>query len=96
MEGGLNLEESVQVAARLEKAGIDYLHLYSGCYQAFKWVYPDHEGALLAEAQSSEAVLSIPVICSMIYDPHTAEKATQEGAIDIASLFRVSLNFCYT
>jgi len=88
VEGGLGLEDSVKVAARLEKAGIDYLHLSSGCYQALKWTFPDHEGAMIPEAQSFTAVLSIPVICPNIHDPRTAEKSIDEGLIDMASLSR--------
>ncbi len=88
VEGGLGLEDSVKVAARLEKAGIDYLHLSSGCYQALKWTFPDHEGAMIPEAQAFTAVLSIPVICPNIHDPRTAEKSIDEGLIDMASLSR--------
>ena len=44
VDGGLDLASSVQVAAGLEEAGIDYLHLSSGCYEAMKWIFPDHEG----------------------------------------------------
>ncbi len=91
VEGGLGLEESVQVAKRLEKEGIDYLHLSSGCYRAFKLSFPEQEGALLPEAQSFKAALSIPVICPNIHDPRTAEKALEEGAIDMASLSRALL-----
>ena len=88
VEGGLNLEESVEVAARLEKEGLDYIHLSSGCYQALEWIFPDREGALLPETQAFKAALGIPVICPNIHDPNTAEKALEEGAFDMASLSR--------
>jgi len=88
VEGGLGLEDSVKVAASLEKAGIDYLHLSSGCYEALKYTFPDHEGAMIPEARAFTAVLSIPVICPNIHDPRTAEKSIDEGLIDMASLSR--------
>jgi 2,4-dienoyl-CoA reductase-like NADH-dependent reductase (Old Yellow Enzyme family) len=88
VKGGLGLEDSVRAAARLEKAGIDYVHLSSGCYQALKWTFPDHEGAMIPEAQAFKAALNIPVICPNIHDPLTAEKSIAEGLIDMASLSR--------
>jgi 2,4-dienoyl-CoA reductase-like NADH-dependent reductase (Old Yellow Enzyme family) len=89
--GGLNREGSVEVARRLEEAGIDYLHLSSGCMQAAQWLFPDREGALLAEASSFKAALTIPVICPNIHDPETAEKALREQSADMASLCRALL-----
>ena len=86
--GGLSLKESVRAAKRLEKAGIDYLHLSSGCYQALNWTFPDHEGAMLPEAQAFKAALDVAVICPNIHDPLTAEKSLAEGLIDMASLSR--------
>jgi len=91
MEGGLSLEESVQAAVKLEKSGIDYLHLSSGCYRALKWTFPEHEGALIPEASAFKAALRIPVICPNIHDPRTAEKALAEGSFDVASLSRALL-----
>jgi 2,4-dienoyl-CoA reductase-like NADH-dependent reductase (Old Yellow Enzyme family) len=89
--GGLELDESVQVCQRLENAGIDYLHLSSGCYQAIKWTFPDHEGVMLPEARAVKVAVNIPVICPNIHDPETAEKSIDEGLIDMASLSRALL-----
>jgi len=91
VEGGLGLEDSVKVSESLEKAGIDYVHLSSGCYQALEWTFPDHEGALLEEALAFKKALQIPVICPNTHDPRTAEKALNEGMIDVASLCRALL-----
>lgn len=86
--GGLGLEDSVKTAAKLEKAGIDYVHLSSGCYGALQWIFPDHEGAMIPAAQAFKAALNIPVICPNIHDPITAEKSIAEGLVDMASLSR--------
>ena len=91
VEGGLELEDSVRAARRFEEAGLDYLHLSSGCYQALKWTFPEREGLMLTEAKAFKQGLDIPVICPNIHDPHTAEKAIHEGAMDVASLSRALL-----
>jgi 2,4-dienoyl-CoA reductase-like NADH-dependent reductase (Old Yellow Enzyme family) len=88
VEGGLGLEESVKIAASLEKAGIDYLHLSSGCYEALKYTFPEQAGAMIPEAQAFTSALGIPVICPNIHDPRTAEKSIDEGLFDMASLSR--------
>ena len=88
VQGGLGLEGSVKAAVRLVNAGIDYVHLSSGCYQALQWTFPDHEGAMIPEARAFKAALNIPVICPNIHDPLTAEKSIDEDLIDMASLSR--------
>ena len=88
VEGGLNLDESVKVAISLEKAGIDFVHLSSGCYEALKWLFPDQEGVMLPESKTFKAALNIPVICPNIHDPRTAERALDEGLADMISLSR--------
>ena len=88
VEGGLNLDESVKVAISLEKAGIDFVHLSSGCYEALKWLFPDQEGVMLPESKTFKSALNIPVICPNIHDPRTAERALDEGLADMISLSR--------
>ncbi|MBI4773790.1 MAG: NADH:flavin oxidoreductase [Deltaproteobacteria bacterium] len=91
VEGGLEIEDSVRAARRFEEAGLDYLHVSSGCYQALRWTFPESEGLMLAEAKAFKQGLGIPVICPNIHDPRTAEKAIRQGAMDVASLCRALL-----
>jgi len=86
VDGGLDLEESVKVAMSLEKMGIDFVHLSSGCYQALNWLFPEQEGVMLPESKAFKAALDIPVICPNIHDPHTTERALDEGLADMISL----------
>ena len=73
-EKGLELEHSVRAAPRFEEAGLDYLHLSSGCYQALKWTFPEREGLMLTEAKAFKRVLDIPVVCSNMHDPRHCGK----------------------
>jgi 2,4-dienoyl-CoA reductase-like NADH-dependent reductase (Old Yellow Enzyme family) len=86
--GGLDLTTSVQVAQRLEAAGINYFHLSSGCSQALYWSFPDREGLLLPEAEAFKKALKIPVICPNVHRPDTAVKALEQGKTDVVSLSR--------
>jgi len=88
VEGGLDLETSVQVAQRLEEAGINYFHLSSGCSQALYWSFPDREGLLLPEAEAFKKALKIPLICPNVHRPDTAERALAKGMTDVVSLSR--------
>ncbi len=91
VEGWLELKESVRIGQALEKAGINYIHLSSGCYQAIKWTFPEGEGGLLPEARAFKKALGVPVICPNIHDPRTAEKAITRRDTDMASLSRALL-----
>ncbi|MBU2548336.1 MAG: NADH:flavin oxidoreductase [Proteobacteria bacterium] len=86
--GGLDLEGSIRVASRLVEAGLDYIHLSSGCYQAINWVFPDREGVMLPEARAFKAALDVPVICPNIHNPRTAEQALADDDADMISLSR--------
>ena len=86
--GGRDLEESVQAAAEFEKAGLDYIHISSGCYESFDKTFPDREGTMLTASRAFKAAVNIPVLCPNIHDPHTAETGLRDGLMDMAALCR--------
>lgn len=88
IEGGYTLEEGQRIAQEIEKAGADFLHISSGRYEAFKYVIPEREGAMLEESRAIKEAIKIPVICPNIHDPNTGEKALANGMADIISLSR--------
>ncbi len=88
MPGGLGVAETGKMLARAEKAGLDFVHLTDGCFEAAKWYVPDEDGTMLVEAEAMKAILGIPVITPSIHDPVNAEAALEEGKTDMVSLGR--------
>ena len=86
--GGVTYEEMKKVVKTLVGLGIDYIHMSSGTYEAFKYLFPDHDGTMLEEAQGFKKLLGIPIITPSVYDPRLAEKAVSEGKTDMVSLGR--------
>ncbi|MEW6439970.1 MAG: NADH:flavin oxidoreductase, partial [bacterium] len=86
--GGLTLEDTLKIVPILEQAGIDYIHLSSGCMESWKHTFPEKELVILPEAEAVKAVARVPVICPNIHDPEKAARAVQEGRIDILSAAR--------
>lgn len=88
VEGGLTLQDNLELVPTLANAGLDYIHLSSGRQEAFKFLFPEQEGTILPEAEAIKEVVDIPVICPNIHDPILAEKVVQENRIDMVSLSR--------
>ncbi len=89
---GLELEEGVEIARRLEKAGIDAIDVSSGNYETLNWLvetgsfepgWRKHLAAAVKEA------VSIPVLAAnLIRSPEQAEAQLAEGIQDFVSLGR--------
>lgn len=92
IEGGYNLEDGQRIAVELEKAGVDFLELSSGRFEAFKYTIPEKEGVMLDESRAIKQAVKVPVICPNIHDPRTAERALQEGRCDMVSLSRALIS----
>jgi NADPH2 dehydrogenase len=93
-ENGLKLEDTIQVALALEKAGVDVLHISSGIGG---WRGPSSrsgiEGYLVAEAAVIQSKVSIPVIgVGGIKTAKYIDKAIGEGVISLAAVGRAILN----
>lgn len=61
--GGLTLEDTQQIVPQLVEAGLSYLLLSSGRYEAFGWTFPAEEGVMLPEARGVKEAARVPVIC---------------------------------
>ena len=89
---GYDLKEGVEMAKRLEKAGVDAIDVSSAAYDTFNyWLEPTSFqcGWRKYMAAAVKEAVSIPVIAAnLIRSPEQAEAQLQEGAQDMISLGR--------
>ncbi|MBM4462916.1 MAG: FAD-dependent oxidoreductase [Chloroflexi bacterium] len=92
IEGGRDIEEGLEIARRLEKAGVDALHTDMGCYEIWYRVMPSMYELPATQAHLSEAVkkvVRIPVIAhGKLGYPEVAERVLQNGQADFVALGR--------
>lgn len=92
--GGLSPEDTVMIAARLEAAGTDALHISAGNYASFArgmMIQPMSvpDGVLLPLAAQVRAAVKIPVIAvGKIRTPELAEAALAAGQADFIAIGR--------
>lgn len=91
-EKGYNLTEGVEMAKRLEQAGIDAIDVSSAAYDTFNyWLEPTSFecGWRAYMAKAVKEAVSIPVIAAnLIRSPEQAEQQLQDGIQDFVSLGR--------
>ena len=89
---GYDLKEGVEMAKRLEKAGVDAIDVSSASYDTFNyWLEPTSFkcGWRKYMAAAVKEAVSIPVIAAnLIRSPEQAEAQLQEGTQDMISLGR--------
>ncbi len=89
---GYDLKEGVEMAKRLEKAGVDAIDVSSAAYDTFNyWLEPTSFqcGWRKYMAAAVKEAVSIPVIAAnLIRSPEQAEAQLQEGTQDMISLGR--------
>lgn len=90
VKGFRDLSEGIEMAKILEKAGVDALHVDTGCYeewyQAITTVYskPGHK---LDVQKAIKDVVSVPVLGDgKLFDPKLAEKVVNDGILDYVGL----------
>ena len=91
MEGGLSVEEMVDVAKDLEARGADYISLSDGGgYEECGFLVGPKEWAehIPETAAKFKAALKIPVICASQHDPVKADTDIAAGKFDISALGR--------
>jgi len=91
VEGGLTVDEMIDLAKDLEARGADYIHLSDGGgYEEVSHLITTEEAAQHAPetAAKFKKALKIPVILPSQHDPVKADKDIGEGKFDIASLGR--------
>jgi len=92
LEGGRDIEEGLEIARRLEAAGVNALHINAGCYETNNWAQPptaQPPGLLVDLAEMTKKVVNIPVITvGKLGYPDLAERVLKEGKADFIALAR--------
>lgn len=97
VKGGLTLKETAVIAKRLEKAGVNALHISVGNYASYvegMMIPPmaTEDGALLPLAEGIKRAVSIPVIAvGKIRTPEMAEKVLADNRADFVAIGRTLL-----
>ena len=90
VEGFRTIDEGIEMAKILEKAGVDALHVDTGCYeewfQAITTVYSE-DGHKLDVQKVIKDVVSVPVLGDgKLTDPAVAQKAVENDILDYVGL----------
>ena len=90
VEGFRTIDEGIEMAKILEKAGVDALHVDTGCYeewfQAITTVY-SKEGYKLDIQKAIKDIVSVPVLGDgNLKDPEVAKKAVEDGILDYVGI----------
>ncbi|MDD5093121.1 MAG: FAD-dependent oxidoreductase [Dehalococcoidia bacterium] len=92
IEGGRKLEEGLKIAKRLEKAGVDALHVSGGCYEIWHRTIPftyEPRASWIYLSEAVKKVVNVPVIADgKLGCPEVAESALQEQKTDFVGLGR--------
>ena len=95
LEGGREIEEGLEIARRLEAAGVHALSITGGCYETYNRAQPpttQPRGCWVELAEMTKKVVKIPVIVSgKLGYPDLAEKVLQEEKADFIALGRYLL-----
>jgi len=92
IEGGRKMEEGLEIARRLEKAGVDALHVVGGCYEVWHRAIPcmyEKPGSQVHLAEAVKKLVKIPIITDgKLGHPEIAEKVIEEEKADFVALGR--------
>jgi len=95
LDGGRTIQEGLEIARRLEAAGVDALHIDAGCYETNNRAQPPTTqplGCNVHLAKMVKEVVGIPVIVvGRLGYPDLAEKVLEEGKTDFIALGRALL-----
>jgi 2-enoate reductase len=90
LEGGREVEEGLEIACRLEAAGIAALAIDAGCYETMFVMLPttyQQHGFMADYAGMAKKVVNIPVIAvGRLEIPELAERVLEEGKADFIAL----------
>ncbi|MFC1961856.1 FAD-dependent oxidoreductase [Chloroflexota bacterium] len=92
IEGGRTIEEGLEIARKLEAAGVDALDIDAGCYEAIYWHVPpttQPPGCMVHLAEKVKKTVKIPVIAvGKLHYPELAERVLQEKKADFIAMGR--------
>jgi 2-enoate reductase len=92
IEGGRTMEEGLEIARRLERAGVDALHVDGGCYEVWNRAVPsmyEPPACQIELAAAVREVVEVPVIANgKLGNPELAESVIEEGKTDFVAIGR--------
>lgn len=92
LEIGRDIEEALEMAVMLEKAGYDAFNVDVGTYDSWYWAHPPMyfgSAVFLPFAEKVKEVVKVPVIAAgRMDDPDIGAKAIAEGRLDCVALAR--------
>ncbi|MBI2215885.1 MAG: FAD-dependent oxidoreductase [Candidatus Rokubacteria bacterium] len=92
VEGGLGIDDVVEIAPRLEAAGIDLIDVTAGIYESAMWMVQPMEigpACLVPLARRIRERVRIPVsVAGRLADPAVAEAVLEAGDADFVTLGR--------
>jgi len=95
VEGGLRMEDSVEIARRLEYLGINCINVSTGIYESSSTIVEDYvyeQGWKKHYAAAIKKAVKMPVIaCCNIKRPEVAEQLLEEECCDFVALGRQQL-----
>ena len=95
LPGGREVEEGLEIARKLEAAGVDALDVDAGCYETWHWPHPpttQPPGCMVDMAAMVKEVVKIPVMAvGKLGYPKLAEEVLERGKADFIILGRALL-----
>jgi len=92
VDGGREIEEGLEIARRLEAAGVDALHVDLGCYEVWYRVIPcmyEPPAPQIHLSSAVKGVVKLPVIAhGKLGVPGVAEKVLEQAQADFVALGR--------
>ena len=96
VDGGVTVEESIELARRFKAAGLDLLDISQGFVTPDISKIPWGPGFMVPIAERMRRELNLPIAVGwMITDPHQAEEIIQHGQADLVLLARELLRDPY-
>lgn len=93
--GGREVEEGLEIARRLEAAGIDAFHIDAGCYEVRYWASPpptQPPACMVDLAEKVKEVVRVPIIAvGRLGYPDVADRVLRERKADFIALGRALL-----
>ena len=91
-KGAREIDEGLEIAYRLETAGVDAINIDAGCYDSYDWCIPPTtrpSGLWIDLAEVVKQTINIPVIVAgKLGNPELAESVLQQAKADFIALGR--------
>ncbi|OJV74682.1 MAG: oxidoreductase [Bacteroidia bacterium 44-10] len=92
IEGGWDIDQSIEFARELDKRGCGYIHVSTGGLDGSQQMPALHPGYQLPLAEAIKKTVKMPVIgVGLITDPPEAEQAIKEEKADLIAIGRAML-----